>query len=73
MFYVCKRVKSSRDKSHIIWPLGEGNLHVATVPIDEGNGKAQRVFQAASQDTFPPPTCPAFEGEADICKNDSNK
>jgi hypothetical protein len=26
---------------------------VATVPNDEGNGKAQRVPQAASQDTFP--------------------
>jgi len=26
---------------------------LATVPNDEGNGKAQRVFQAASQDTFP--------------------
>ena len=22
---------------------------------------------------LPPPTCPAFEGEADICENDSNK
>jgi hypothetical protein len=26
---------------------------LATVPNDEGNGKAQRVLQAASQDTFP--------------------
>ena len=46
MLFQFESLEISPEESILLYreSFGEGNLHLATVPPDEGNGKAQRVL-----------------------------